>query len=212
MAETLEQTLEVHGIALPAAQVELVDRYCRALWDWNAKLNLTRHTDYDKFVTRDLRDSLELAALLKPKEEVLDIGSGGGVPGILLAILREDLQVSLSESVGKKAAALNEMIEMLDLPIAVHSCRAEELLEDFRFDSLVARAVGPLDRMLTWFDRKWTSFSRLLAIKGPRWIEEKNEAARRGLLRGLDVEKVAHYPLFGTESESVILEIKKAKG
>ena len=142
---------------------------------------------------------------------MLDIGSGGGVPGILLAILRPDLQVSLSESVGKKAAALRHMIETLDLPVAVHGCRGEELLEDFRFDSVVARAVGPLDKVLSWFpQRVWTSLGRILAIKGPRWPAEKNEAARRGLLRGLELECVARYPMSGSDAESVILEIRRS--
>jgi 16S rRNA (guanine527-N7)-methyltransferase len=90
----------------------------------------------------------------------------------------------------------------------VHNSRAEELLEDFRFDSLVARAVGPLETMLIWFKGRWGSFTRLLAIKGPRWVEEKQEAARRGLLRDLVLECVARYPMAGIEAESVILEIR----
>jgi 16S rRNA (guanine527-N7)-methyltransferase len=211
MAADLSETLARNQISIPTEQRQLIERYCQELWAWNEKLNLTRHTDYDKFVTRDVRDSLELAAVLQQNEEVLDVGSGGGVPGILLAILRDDLQVSLSESVAKKATALTEIVESLDLPVAVHTCRAEELLDDFRFDSLVARAVGPLDRMLRWFDKKWNSFGRLLAVKGPRWLEEKNEAARQGLLRGLHVQCIASYPMAGTESESVILEIKQPR-
>ena len=62
-------------------QVAQIDRYCALLWDWNSKLNLTRHTDFDTFVSRDVVDSLELAKLLSANEEVLDVGSGGGVPG-----------------------------------------------------------------------------------------------------------------------------------
>jgi 16S rRNA (guanine527-N7)-methyltransferase len=210
MTESLQQVIDRHELTLPADQVELIERYCRELWDWNTKLNLTRHTDYEKFVARDLRDSVELAALLQPGEEVLDVGSGGGVPGILLAILRPDLQMTLSESVGKKAAALRDMIATLNLPVAVQGCRGEELLDDFRFDSLVARAVGPLDKMLTWFPRKSPTLGRMLAIKGPRWRDEEKEAARRGLLRGLELTCVSRYPMPGTGAESVILEIRLA--
>lgn len=210
MQETLPEVLERHGVSLPAEQTELLDRYCRELWSWNEKLNLTRHTDYEKFVTRDLRDSCELAALLADGEEVLDLGSGGGVPGIVLSILRPDLQLTLCDSVGKKAKALTSIIESLELPVAVHGCRAEELLEEFRYHSVVARAVGPLDKILTWLADRWGGFDRLLAIKGPRWPEEKNEAARRGLLRGLSLNTVASYPLPGTESNSVILEVRRA--
>jgi len=77
--------------------------YCQLAWDWNSKINLTRHTTAELFVQRDLLDSYQLSKLLQPNEEILDLGTGGGVPGILLAILRPDLDVSLCDSVAKKA-------------------------------------------------------------------------------------------------------------
>ena len=83
--QPLSAVLARHQIELPAAQVALLERYCELLWDWNAKINLTRHTDYEKFVARDLVDSLAFARFLEPKEEVLDVGTGGGVPGVVLA-------------------------------------------------------------------------------------------------------------------------------
>ena len=88
-----------------------LQEYVQRLWAWNEKLNLTRHTDYEKFVARDLRDTLELSKLLHPEEEVLDVGTGGGVPGVVLAIIRPDLRVTLCESVGKKAQAVQEMVQ-----------------------------------------------------------------------------------------------------
>ncbi len=54
--------------------------YCELLWQWNQRMNLTRHTDYDRFVSRDLVDTLELADLIDTGVEVLDFGTGGGVP------------------------------------------------------------------------------------------------------------------------------------
>ena len=117
--ETLSAALARHQIELPAAQVALLQRYCELLWDWNAKINLTRHTDYEKFVARDLVDSLAFAQFWQPKEKVLDVGTGGGVPGVVLAIVRDDLKVSLSESVGKKARAVADIVERLGLPTPV---------------------------------------------------------------------------------------------
>ena len=64
-----------------APQIARLEAYCRLLWDWNSKLNLTRHTDFEKFVTRDLTDSLVFARFLGQGETVLDVGTGGGVPG-----------------------------------------------------------------------------------------------------------------------------------
>ena len=61
----LTDVLKSHEIELPTEQIEQLDQYCRLLWQLNEKLNLTRHTDYEKFVGRDLVDSLQLAALLE---------------------------------------------------------------------------------------------------------------------------------------------------
>lgn len=207
-ADTLPRALARHGISLPEAQIELVDRYCRLLWDWNEKLNLTRHTDYEKFVSRDLVDTLHLAAVLGPGEQVLDVGTGGGVPGVVLAILRPDLEVALCESVAKKARAVEHIVAQLALPVPVHHARAEELLGDLRFDSLVARAVAPLEKLLGWLKPAWLSFSRLLVIKGPAWVEERRAARARGHFHTLQLRKLAAWPLPLTHSESVLLEIR----
>lgn len=205
--DTLAAALARHGHELPADQVERLDRYCRLLWEWNEKLNLTRHTDYEKFVSRDLADTLEIGRLLKTGEEILDVGTGGGVPGVVLAIVRPDLRVALCDSVTKKARSVEQIIADLGLEIPVYPVRGEELLEDMRFDAVVIRAVGPLWKLLTWFKSGWNSMRRLLVIKGPKWTEELTEAKRRGLVRNLEIKAAAEYPLAGTESQSVILKI-----
>ena len=108
--KSLQEAIDQFALQVSTEQAELLDKYCRLLWDWNRKLNLTRHTDYETFVARDLVDTQHLAQLLGDDEEVLDVGSGGGVPGIVLGILRPDLQLTLCESVGKKAKVLEKMI------------------------------------------------------------------------------------------------------
>ena len=67
--------------------------YAERLWAWNEKLNLTRHTDAATFVARDVADAAAIVPHLAAVERVLDVGTGGGVPGIVLAILRPDLHV-----------------------------------------------------------------------------------------------------------------------
>jgi 16S rRNA (guanine527-N7)-methyltransferase len=205
--DTLDAALSRHGIDLPAEQRAIVDRYCRLLWDWNEKINLTRHTDYEKFVSRDLADTQQLSALIHPSEEVLEIGSGGGVPGLLLALLRPDLTVTLTESIGKKAKVLADIVQRLGVKVRVEGVRAENVLKDERFDVTIARGVGPLDKLLIWLQPHWLSVGRLLAIKGPKWSEERGEARHRGLLHELELRKAAEYPLAGTTSQSVILKI-----
>ncbi len=205
----LGEALRKLDIELPDEQMAQIDRYCALLWDWNRKLNLTRHTHYDAFASRDVVDSLQLARLLESGEEVLDVGSGGGVPGVLLKILRPDLDMTLCESTQKKARVLLSIVRDLPLPVAVHASRAESLLEDFRYDSVVARAVGPLWKICRWFEPHWNSIGRLLLVKGPKWPEERAAARERGLLASLDLRRVATYPMADTHAESVILQLTR---
>jgi 16S rRNA (guanine527-N7)-methyltransferase len=206
-SQSLQEALQRRAIELPGDQMAQIDRFRELLWDWNTKLNLTRHTTYETFVSRDIVDSCELAKLLAPREEILDVGSGGGVPGVLLAIVRPDLEVTLCDSTQKKARVLASIVKELGLPAAVHHCRAEQLLEDLRFDSVVARAVGPLWKILKWFEPHWASIGRLLLVKGPRWVEERADAKERGLLKRLELRRAAVYPLENTSSESIVLQV-----
>jgi 16S rRNA (guanine527-N7)-methyltransferase len=185
--------------------------YCRLLWDWNTKINLTRHTSFELFAKRDLLDTWRLAKFLKPNEEILDIGTGGGVPGVVLALIRPDLQVTLSESVGKKAKAVESMVKALQLSVPVYATNAQKVLDDFRYDSLVVRAVGPLSKLCKWLEEYWHTFDRLLAIKGPKWVEERGEARHLGLLKNIELRKLDAYPMPDTDSESVILQLRRPR-
>jgi len=206
--DTLPDALARHSIELPADQIEQLGRYCSALWEMNEKLNLTRHTDFDKFVSRDVVDSMWIERFLDSGERVLDVGTGGGVPGAILAILRPDLEVTLSDSVAKKARAVEEIVKSAGVDVKVCHAPAQALLEQHRFDTLTARAVAPVAKLLTWFAPHWDNFNRLLIIKGPAWVEERSAARSAGLLKSLELRKLCSYPMPGTESESVVLSIR----
>ena len=207
-SSTLAESLQCAEIALEPATVELLDRYRIALWEWNKKLNLTRHTTLEKFVGRDVVDSLQLAAHLEQSKRVLDIGTGGGVPGLVLAICRPDLRVSVCESTQKKAHVVQAIVQELALPVQVYACRAEEVLELQTYDTLTARGVAALAKILTWVAPYWEAFDRLLLIKGRRWVEERGEARHRGLLKKLELRKVASYYTAETQAENVVLSIR----
>ncbi len=206
--ETLRAVLIRHAIELPDEQIELLDRYCHALWSWNEKLNLTRHTDYEKFVSRDVVDSLALERFLDAGQRVLDIGTGGGVPGVVLAIVRPDLEMALCDSVGKKARAVEAIVGELGLNVPVFHQAAQQVIGPRQFEVLVARAVAPLEKLIRWLAPCEEGFDQLLVIKGPAWIEERARAREAGLLKGWELRKVAEYPLPGTSSQSVILALR----
>ena len=201
-------TLDDYHLELPADQIELLDLYRAALWRWNEQLNLTRHTTMEKFVGRDVVDSLQLAEHLGKGERVLDIGTGGGVPGLILTICRPDLRVSVCDSTQKKAKVVQAIVDELSLPSRVYSCRAEEVLQLQTFDTLVARGVAALAKILYWLAPHWDAFDRLLLIKGQRWVEERGEARHRGLMNQIDLRKIASYETRGNDAESVILSLR----
>ncbi len=212
-AAELEQRLKSAAadlqIAIPDAAWPGIQAYCTELWDWNSRVNLTRHTTPELFVKRDLLDSWHLSQLLEPNEEILDVGTGSGVPGVLVAILRPDVQVTLCDSVAKKAKVVDEMVLKLGLKVPVYPQSVQSLLEEFRYDTLTSRAVGPLVKLCRWLEPYWHTFGRMLAIKGPKWPEERGEARHRGVLKKIELRKLVSYPMPDTNSESSILQLKR---
>ena len=163
-------------------------------------------------MTRDVADAAAVAPHLANGERVLDVGTGGGVPGVILAILRPDLRVELCDSVTKKARAVGEIVREAGLSIPVHAGAAQSLVAARptgvdRFDTLVVRAVAPLGKLLGWFEPIAGSYGRLLVVKGPRWEEERDDARFRGLTKRVTIRRVASWPIQGRDHESVLLEI-----
>ena len=204
------------GLAVPPAAVPGLAAYAARLWAWNERLNLTRHTDVEKFVSRDVADATAIAPHLAAGERVLDVGTGGGVPGVLLAILRPDLRMELCDSVAKRARAVREIVREIGLVIPVHESAAQPLVVAAAaagprsgFDVLVVRAVAPLLKLLGWFEPLADRYGRMLVIKGPRWEEEKGEARHRGLVKQVTVRRIAAWPIRGSDNESVLLEVKR---
>jgi 16S rRNA (guanine527-N7)-methyltransferase len=206
------------GLTIPSGSAEGLAAYAERVWSWNERLNLTRHTDVERFVSRDVADAVAIAPHLAQGERLLDVGTGGGVPGVLLAILRPDLRVELSDSVGKRARAVAAIVEEIGLrpatPIEVHAEAAQVVVARTaaaggRFDTLVVRAVAPLLKLLGWFEPLCDSYGRMLVVKGPRWEQEKGEARHRGFVRRVTVRRAAAWPIRGSDNESVLLEIRR---
>lgn len=207
IAKDLQECLIRNQISLDEVAVEKLARYCELLWKWNQKINLTRHVDVETFVHRDVIDTLQLSNHLPENTSLLDVGSGGGVPGIPLAILRPDLQIDLAESVGKKAKVLETIVRKLRLKTGVYGKRAEDILKKKKYDVLTIRAVASLRKLMFWFQQQRSAFGSMVLIKGPRWTEERDEATAEGLMEGVDCEVLQSYPIPGRDQDSVILKV-----
>ena len=209
LAASIATACERLAANVPAEAVPGLAAYAEALWRWNERLNLTRHTDAERFVFRDVADAVAIAEHLAEGERVLDVGTGGGVPGVLLAILRPDLSVELCDSVGKRAAAVEAITKEAGVPLTVHARAAQGIVAETFFDTLVVRAVAPLSKLLGWFEPLADRFGHMLVIKGPRWEAEKGEARHRGQMKKVRIRRIDAWPLHGTDNESVLLEISQ---
>ncbi len=201
------------GLGVAPESMPRLAAYAASLWSWNERLNLTRHVDAAAFVSRDVADAAAIVPHLAHGERVLDVGTGGGVPGVILAILRPDLHVELCDSVAKKARAVGEIVREAGMAIPVHAGAAQAVVAarpagSGRFDTLVVRAVAPLGKLLGWFGPVIDSFGRMLLVKGPRWEEERDDARFRGQTKRLVIRRVASWPIEGRDHESVLLEIR----
>lgn len=136
--------LEILGLRLQPEQLALLERHYRALMMWNQRLNLTSVREPEAVVRRHFAESLFVAAHLGVDEGTLaDVGSGGGFPGLPIAVVRPGVQVTLVESVAKKAAFLKEASRGLP-NVRVVRVRFEEIEETFDWVVLRGVASDPL--------------------------------------------------------------------
>ncbi|MGD0799767.1 MAG: 16S rRNA (guanine(527)-N(7))-methyltransferase RsmG [Terracidiphilus sp.] len=146
-AETrLNALMTETGLApLDPEQSARFGRYLSLILRWNARVNLTSVHDEEGILSRHFVESIACALVLPADiQTLLDFGSGAGFPGIPIALCRPEISVTLAESQGKKAAFLREAVRVLEIPLTVHSARAEALLT--LFDCVTLRAVDKMGR------------------------------------------------------------------
>lgn len=174
---------------LPAGAVTRLATHAYLMGLANRSMNLTRIVEPSEIATKHVLDSL-LALDVVPFEgsRVLDVGTGAGYPGIPLAIAVPSARVVLLDGTEKKAVFVQDVIEELGLPnaAAMHA-RAEVHLADFEYDYLVARAVGPLERLLPLLLPRRDRFRALVALKGPSGPQEWAQAHASGAARGFEL-------------------------
>jgi len=178
MSPELWNTLAARaGLTLDDRQYALLHKFLDLLLSANQRMNLTRITDRDQAEVLHVADSLTLLPHISSQPHRLaDVGSGGGLPGIVLAIARPDARIVLIESTQKKADFLIAAAGELKLKnVSVEPHRAEELARSplrGSFDAVVARAVAPLAVLVPWLLPLLKPGGYALAMKGPKAVEE----------------------------------------
>lgn len=172
---------------------------------WNAKINVISRKDIENIEEKHVLHSLAIAKVIqfKPGTEILDIGTGGGFPGIPLAILFPDARFVLVDSIGKKITVVKEIAAALGLKnVEAHHKRVESIDSDFEF--IVSRAVAPAVELLQWTKDKFSrnSFHNLkngyLLLKGGD-LQAELEATRKKGIKTWEIDSFFESEWFATK-------------
>ena len=192
-------------------QKEKLDKYAQMLVEWNDKINLTAITDYDEIQIKHFYDSIYPFTLFELPEnsEIIDVGTGAGFPSCPLKIVRDDLKVTLLDSLNKRMAFLAQLSETLDLGATCIHGRAEELGKNLeyreKFDCATARAVANLSDLCEYclpFVKVGGVFA---ALKGSNGEEELKDAKNAIKILGGKTEDFIEYELPNGDKRTLIL-------
>jgi 16S rRNA (guanine527-N7)-methyltransferase len=166
---------------------------------WNQQFNLTAIKQPEQVLTHHLLDSLTAQPALQG-ERIADVGTGAGFPGLPLAILNPQRQITLIDSVAKKLRFVEHMVLQLQLVnVQVQHVRAEAW-QGAAFDTVLTRAVAPLPRQLGWMQSLCNTRSRVVAMKG-RWPPAPDSEDAGALPHGWRIESVQRVTVPGLEAE-----------
>ncbi len=174
----------------PATVADRLERFAVAVE--TSPHNLVSARAVGEIRERHIPECVALARMLPTgPTELLDVGSGGGFPGLVIAAVREDLHVTLLDSTRKKTAFLEETARAMGVEVTVVNGRAERVVGELggRFGLVTARAVAPLERLIGWTVPFLRPGGLLYAVKGDRWEAELDAATAE--LRRFDAQVVA---------------------
>ncbi len=166
-------------------QYPLISRYVDILASTGVEWGLIGPREVDRLWERHILNSVALADLIPQGSRVVDVGSGAGLPGIPLAILRPDLEMTLLEPLLRRFRFLTHSVEDLGITHAVRVVRARAEQHRSSYDVVLARAVAPLDRLIAWCDPLRSPTGVILALKGRSAEDEVRGVATLFHQRGL---------------------------
>lgn len=216
MEKFIEDTYKLTGIHLSSSQVKLFEIYEHELLVWNEKFNLTAIREPEGIRTKHFLDSLSAFLELKtpPPNNLIDVGTGAGFPGIPLKLIFPSMHLTLVESVGKKAEFCRHMMDALQLEnVEVLSMRAEDLGQNPRyrekFDWAVARAVASMPILMEYLLPLVRVGGAVLAQKGENAHAEVQSAEKAILLLGGNLRRITKITLPGVVEERYLVVVDK---
>jgi len=212
LLELLQQGSLELGVSLSDAQLGAFLKYLRELQAWNKKINLTSITDEKNIIIKHFLDSLTSVRFLAGVDTLLDIGSGGGFPGLPLKIAMPSLKITLMDSVEKKVHFIRHMIRALDLKGAdAISGRIESPELIYRlsgaFDCVTSRAFAELEAFVSLGAPYVRPGGILLAMKGPA-VEEEIRAM--GAVKGFSAPEVHEIEVPFSDRKTNLVVMRKS--
>lgn len=212
--EKFEKYLTILNINLTNEQVLKFYKYMNLLLEWNEKINLTAITNPEEIILKHFVDSLTIAKYINKGESLVDVGTGAGFPGIPIKIYRDDINVTLVDSLNKRVKVLNIFIEelMLERIEAIHS-RAEEFGRNSKyrekFDVSTSRAVANLATLSEYLIPLIKQQGKSICMKGSEIEEELNNSKKAIDVLGGKILKVDEFTLPNSDIKRNIIIIKK---
>ncbi len=196
-------------------QLELFYKYMNGIIDWNDKINVTAITDEKMFIVKHFVDSLAINKFVAQAKSIIDIGTGGGFPGIPLKIMNYDKKVTLIDSVNKKLNVIRDITKDMDLgELEILHSRAEDLAskQEYRetYDIATTRAVSNFSTILEYMLPFIKVGGYAICMKGPNYTEEFEEAKVAIEVLGGKFDSIERLNV-GNELERNIIVIKKVK-
>jgi len=204
LAAVLEEGIVAMQLDVSPAQREKLMDYLALMFKWNSVYNLTSLRDPMQMVTHHLLDSLAAVPAFAQARNVLDVGSGGGLPGIVLAIVRPDMKVSMIDTVHKKTAFLTQVKAELGLSnVTVYTARVEQLQVSDKFDVITSRAFADLSDFVNWSSHLLADGGRYIALKGVAPKDEQERLPAEWKVTGVEPLQV---PRLGAERHLVHIQ------